>query len=653
MKKVKKNGYQISMTGTYHQKAEGFGFVSLDDSDEADVFIADGQTSFAFDGDQVEVQITQNAHPLKNTAAQGKIIAILEHGLKTLTGVFKDGIVHSRTHDLSVVMIDNQEELQLENGDIVRVDLVHYPSSTSPLLEGKILEILGKETDKGIDVLEILSSLGIESKFPNQVIDQVEFIPEEISINNHKDRIDYRDQLIFTIDGADAKDLDDAVHIQQLDNGHIELGVHIADVSHYVEEDSALDNEAFERGTSVYVTDRVVPMLPQKLSNGLCSLQPKVDRLTQSCVMEIDWQGEIIDYRMVQSIIRSVERLTYDEVNHILEGENQAIKKYNLIVEPLLLMEKLHESLAKMRTKRGSIDFDNDEAKIQVNERGFAIDVEKRQRGTAERMIESFMLIANETVARHFEERNLPFLYRIHQEPKPAQLEEFVNIASSFDIQVDKKSLAYSQKAFQHILETIKGRPEESILSALLLHSMQQARYSEKNLGHYGLAADAYTHFTSPIRRYPDLIVHRLIRELSNSSSDKLKAWQEKLPKIAHQSSEREQRAVTAERKVEKMKKAEYISAYIGQEFAGIISGITKFGLFIQLENTIEGLIDIASLRDDYYVYDRRMNQLMGQKTGNTFKLGQPIRVKVIEADKFSGHIDFEYLSDNFDRIDK
>jgi ribonuclease R len=522
-------------------------------------------------------------------------------------------------------------------------------------MQGLVTEIIGQADDQGIDVLEVLASMDIVSEFPKEVLDQAEAVPEEVPENEIVGRVDYRNEITFTIDGADAKDLDDAVHAKRLENGNYELGVHIADVSHYVTENSPLDKEAYERGTSVYVTDRVVPMLPERLSNGICSLNPRINRLTQSCVMEISPEGRVINYQISQSIIKTTERMTYDAVNQMIAGDEAALENYAKIADSVKIMVELHHILEAMRKRRGAIDFDTVEAKIIVNEKGLPIEIRKRTRGIAERMIESFMLEANETVATHFEAHGLPFIYRIHEQPKADRLQRFIDFAATFGMQIEGTSNGIDQKVLQAFMKKIKGQPGEMVLSTMLLRSMQQARYSENNQGHFGLAAENYTHFTSPIRRYPDLLVHRLIREIGEGKTPAniLQKWEDKIPEIAEHSSHRERRAVDAEREVEKMKKAEFMEEHVGEEYEGIIASVTRFGMFIELENTIEGLVHISTLKGDYFNYQERMLALIGERSGLTFKIGQPIKIKVVKADRMTGEIDFEYLPSELDLIDK
>ncbi|WEV44702.1 ribonuclease R [Streptococcaceae bacterium ESL0687] len=655
----------VGIEGIFHANANGFGFVTIA-SDEPDVFIPRGNTLLALDRDTVQIEITKPANDLQGTSAEGKVVGIVSHDLKQMVGQFfafsKEeeeesdliGYIKSKNKKVPFNTYLSPKGLRPEDGQIVKVEITHYLDEEFPTsMQGLVTEIIGNPTDKGIDVLEVLEGMDIRSEFPEEVIDQANAVPEIVSEDDLMGRVDYRDQIIFTIDGADAKDLDDAVHINLLPNGNYELGVHIADVSHYVTNESPLDKEAYERGTSVYVTDRVVPMLPERLSNGICSLNPKVNRLTQSCVMEINHEGRVVDYQISQSIIKTTERMTYSDVNKIIAGDDELTERYEVLLESIKLMADLHKILEAMRKRRGAIDFDTEEAKIIVDEAGNPIDIIKRNRGVAERLIESFMLVANETVAGHFSSLNLPFIYRIHEHPKADKLTRFIDFASAFGIPIKGTAQKMGQKDLQQFMEKIKGKPGEEVLATMLLRSMQQARYDENNEGHYGLAAENYTHFTSPIRRYPDLIVHRLIREMTSPSEQVIEYWTEKIPEIAKHSSQMERRAVDAEREVEKMKKAEYMEQYVGQEFTGVISSVTTFGFFVELPNTIEGLVHIKSLGKEYFRYHERTMTLEGEKSGLIFKVGQEVKVGLTKADRNTGDIDFEHLPSDLDVHEK
>lgn len=653
------------LEGTFSANPRGFGFVRIGEN-EPDVFVKRGNTKFAMNEDVVEVKITSPANPLKGNEAEGKVVAIKSRAVTSLVGEFYAfdeeekknsgsllGYVVNKNKKIPFRTNISKKGLHPEVGDIVRVDITHYPDRDFPeVLQGLVTEIIGKATDTGIDVLEVLESLGIPSPFPEDVIAEANAVPDEIEEKDIIDRVDYRDEITFTIDGADAKDLDDAVHIKALDNGNIELGVHIADVSYYVTEGSALDREALNRGTSTYVTDRVVPMLPERLSNGICSLNPRVNRFTQSCVMEINPDGHVVNYKISQSVIKTTERMTYSDVNEMLAGNQEFLEKFAVIAESVEQMAKLHAILLGMRARRGSIDFETQEAKIIVDKLGKPIEIQVRKRGTAEMMIESFMLIANETVARSFATRELPFIYRVHEHPKADKLTRFIDFASVFGIPLKGTPEKMQSKDLQDFMLQIKGQPGEIVLSTMLLRSMQQARYDEDNLGHFGLAAEYYTHFTSPIRRYPDLLVHRLIRAESHPATEVIEHFEEIIPEVAKLTSSRERRAIDAERAVEAMKKAEYMESYVGTEYDVTISSVTRFGFFVSLPNTIEGLVHMSTLGDDFYNFNERDLTLKGERTGKVFRMGQPVKVKLVKADKITGDIDFEHVDSDLDVVE-
>ena len=653
------------LEGTFSANPRGFGFVRIGEN-EPDVFVKRGNTKFAMNEDVVEVKITSPANPLKGNEAEGKVVAIKSRAVTSLVGEFYAfdeeekknsgsllGYVVNKNKKIPFRTNISKKGLHPEVGDIVRVDITHYPDRDFPeVLQGLVTEIIGKATDTGIDVLEVLESLGIPSPFPEDVIAEANAVPDEIEEKDIIDRVDYRDEITFTIDGADAKDLDDAVHIKALDNGNIELGVHIADVSYYVTEGSALDREALNRGTSTYVTDRVVPMLPERLSNGICSLNPRVNRFTQSCVMEINPDGHVVNYKISQSVIKTTERMTYSDVNEMLAGNQEFLEKFAVIAESVEQMAKLHAILLGMRARRGSIDFETQEAKIIVDKLGKPIEIQVRKRGTAEMMIESFMLIANETVARSFATRELPFIYRVHEHPKADKLTRFIDFASVFGIPLKGTPEKMQSKDLQDFMLQIKGLPGEIVLSTMLLRSMQQARYDEDNLGHFGLAAEYYTHFTSPIRRYPDLLVHRLIRAESHPTTEVIEHFEEIIPEVAKLTSSRERRAIDAERAVEAMKKAEYMESYVGTEYDVTISSVTRFGFFVSLPNTIEGLVHMSTLGDDFYNFNERDLTLKGERTGKVFRMGQPVKVKLVKADKITGDIDFEHVDSDLDVVE-
>lgn len=659
LRKKQEKKKEVTVTGIFRANKAGFGFLTVDENED-DMFIGRNDVGYAIDGDTVEAVIKKPANRLKGTAAEAKIVGIVERSLKTVVGKFilddekpkYAGYIKSKDQKIQQKIYIKKEPVVLDGTEIIKVDIDKYPTRGHDYFVGQVRDIVGHQGDVGIDVLEVLESMDIVSDFPDDVLAEANAVPNAPTNKDLIGRVDLRQEVTFTIDGADAKDLDDAVHIKLLDNGHFELGVHIADVSYYVTEGSALNREAVARGTSVYVTDRVVPMLPERLSNGICSLNPNVDRLTQSCLMEIDRKGRVVNHQICQSVINTTFRMTYSDVNAILAGDDELAEKYQPIVESIHHMADLHAILEKMRVRRGALNFDTNEAKIIINDKGMPVDIVLRQRGVAERMIESFMLAANETVAEHFSKRKLPFIYRIHEEPKAEKLQKFLDYASIFGIHIHGTANKITQQALQEFMAKVENKPGADVLNMMLLRSMQQARYSEHNHGHYGLAAEYYTHFTSPIRRYPDLLVHRMIREYTQVTDEKIEHFRQVIPELATSSSTLERRAIDAERVVEAMKKAEYMEEYVGEEFEGVVSSVVKFGLFIELPNTIEGLIHITTL-PEFYNYNERTMTLQGEKSGKVFRVGQPIKIKLVRADKETGDIDFEYLPSEYDVIEK
>lgn len=651
-----------SLVGTFSGTDRGFGFVMVEDEGIDDIFVPAKATKLAFDGDTVEVEITEAPDPNGGRSAEGKITRIIERKTEQVIGEFipytDDEIADYNLYGYVKAKLKKGPEhiIQIEmnglnptRGEIVSVDITHYPAYKGEDMRGVVTETIGHKDEPGIEILSIVHKHNIRSEFPDEVLAEAEQVPDQISAADLKGRRDLRGQQIITIDGADAKDLDDAVTVERLDNGHFQLGVHIADVSHYVREDSALDKEAFERGTSSYLTDRVIPMLPQRLSNGICSLHPKVDRLTLSCEMEINQQGNVVAYDIFPSVIRSVERMTYEAVNHILEEKHpQTRKQYQSLVPMLEEMAELHHILEQKRRHRGAIDFDSDEAKIIVDKDGKAIDIELRERRVGERLIESFMLAANETVSEHYSKADLPILYRVHEQPDESKMKRFLEFITTFGLTAQASKDSITPKDLQGVMDRIKDEPYEAVISMLLLRSMQQARYDVDPIGHYGLGADYYSHFTSPIRRYPDLILHRLIHyydEIGRSQQDK-KRWESRLPDIAKHSSEAERRAIDAERETDELKKTEFMADKVGQEFMGTIISITGFGMFIQLPNTVEGLVHVSMMDDDYYRFDEDHLVMIGERTGKVFRIGQPIKVKLMRADVEEVQIDFSIVED-------
>ena len=657
--KVKLPLKPVLIEGTFRANERGFGFVTID-PEEDDIYIPKEATGYAMDGDTVAIDIIKTADTAMDRGAEGKVVEIRKRATTQLAGEFVAyteeeisetdlyGVVIPKDKKLNQFKVYAAAEgIRPVDGSIVMVELTHYPEKNyATSLEGIVKQVIGHKNDPGMDILSIVVSNGIPTKFPDDVLAEADQVPDTINEKDLVGRRDLREQLIVTIDGEDAKDLDDAVTVKKLANGNYFLGVHIADVSNYVTEGSQLDREAYERGTSVYLTDRVIPMIPQRLSNGICSLNPHVPRLTMSCEMEIDPNGQVVSHDIFPSVIQTTERMTYTAVNQILEEQDeQVMERYQQLVPMFQEMQELHQILEEMRIRRGAISFEDREAKILVEPDGQPTDILLRSRGVGERLIESFMLAANETVAEHFNKRNFPFIYRIHEQPKEEKMQRFFDFASALGIVVRGTKGTITPKDLQKVIENVEDKPESAVINTMLLRSMQQARYSEDNFGHYGLAAEYYTHFTSPIRRYPDLIVHRLIRSYGQDPSEANQTyWENELPEIAEHSSKMERRAVEAEREVDAMKKAEYMMDKVGEEFEGIISSVVKFGLFIELPNTIEGLIHINELKQDYFHFIENHLALVGERTGLTFKIGQKVRVKVIKADPEESAIDFELI---------
>lgn len=629
--------------------AKGFAFVTPEEPGMDDIFIPPSELKNAMHGDTVLVRVQSESGGARR---EGTIVRILERGVKEVVGTYTESkyfgfVIPDDKRIVNDIFIPKNAANGAVEGHKVVVRLTSYPEGRMSA-EGEVVQILGHKNDPGVDILSVIYKHGLPLQFPDDVIDHANRVPDVITEKDLEGRRDLRGEMIVTIDGEDAKDLDDAVTVTKLENGNYKLGVHIADVSHYVEEGSPIDREAYERGTSVYLVDRVIPMIPHRLSNGICSLNPKVDRLTLSCEMEITPQGEVVSHDIFQSVIRTTERMTYSDVNKILVDKDEALReKYAPLVPMFELMAELADILRTKRMKRGAIDFDFKEAKVLVDENGKPYDVVLRERSVAERLIEEFMLVANETVAEHFHWLNVPFMYRVHEDPKPEKLQRFLEFITNFGYVVKGTGNQIHPRALQQILEAVRGEPEEMVISTVMLRSMKQARYDAESLGHYGLSTEFYTHFTSPIRRYPDLIVHRLIRTYlinGQMDPDTQQKWAEKLPDIAEHASNMERRAVEAERETDDLKKTEFMEDKIGMEFDGIISSVTNFGLFVELPNTIEGLVHVSYLTDDYYRYDERNYAMVGERTGKMYRIGDEITVRVVNVDKEERSIDFEIV---------
>lgn len=619
---------------------KGFGFVDIE-GDE-DVFIPPTCMNGAIHGDQVIVEITSK----KGLDLEGRIVKVLDRKLHQIVGEFyyKGGLGHIDPDDKKIsihIDIEQSKTMGAMNGHKVLVRLIGKGEKGN--YKGEVIKILGHKNDPGVDILSIVSKYEINDVFSDEVMEAVEQLPLEVTEEEYIGRRDLRNKTIFTIDGDDAKDLDDAVSIDKLENGHYLLGVHIADVSHYVKENGEIDKEAYERGTSVYLADRVIPMLPHKLSNGICSLNGGVDRLTMSCDMEIDEKGNIVDYDIYESVINSKKRMTYRAVNDILE-KNIVEPGYEPFVDDLKEMEVLAHILRKNKERRGYIDFDIDEAKIIVNDNGEAIDVKLRERGTGEKLIEDFMIAANETVATHIYYMELPFIYRIHGKPNEEKIESFSQFLKTLGISIQYNKNEITPKDMQRVLDSLKENKLFHLLSSLLLRSMQKAVYDKNNIGHFGLASKCYTHFTSPIRRYPDQTVHRLLRTYlfqKKLDPETIRYWDLKLISIAEHSSEKERNAISCEREVDDMKKAEYMMKHIGEEYEGMITSVLNFGMFVELDNLIEGLISNDDMRGDTYYYDESTFSYVGKNSNKHYRLGDRVKVTVLNASKENKTVDF------------
>lgn len=632
-------------TGTFISHQRGFGFLEISETEE-DIFIPENCIGTALHGDTVQIVITKDSKAGKR--CEGEVVKVLERGTKEVVGTYQqcDGfgfVVTDNQRFLKDIFIPSGKALTAEDGDKVVVEIKDYGNKKrSP--EGKIIEILGKQGEKGVDVLCIAKSYDLPMGFPEKVEKQAERIKEILNEGDFYGREDLRDLVMVTIDGEDAKDLDDAVSLTKEGNLY-HLGVHIADVSNYVQYNSALDKEALKRGTSVYLADRVIPMLPKKLSNGICSLNAGEDRLALSCFMDIDKNGKVISHRIVESVIRVKERMSYTDVKKILLEEDEKIAKhYEELLPMFFQMKELSELLRNRRKKRGAIDFDFPESKLVLDEFGKVIDIYPYEQNIATRLIEDFMLAANETVAEEYCMRGLPFVYRTHESPDMEKIETVLEMVHRMGIKVKKGQEKISPKEVQEILRELEGMECEPFFARLILRSMKQAKYTMEDSEHFGLAAKYYCHFTSPIRRYPDLQIHRIIKEnIRGKMTDaKVKHYKEILEEVARQSSIKERRAEEVERETIKMKKAEYMKQHIGEVFEGTVSGVTEWGFYVELDNTVEGLVHVSSLTDDYYSFDKDRYCLVGDMTGRTYTMGQKVKVWVENADENTKTVDFK-----------
>lgn len=648
-----KGRYKIAdpelLKGIFSGNTKGFGFVHVEGI-EGDFYVSEENTLDALHGDEVAIKkISEEGDGRRSEAI---IVKVLNRANETMVGIFQKSknygfVVPDNQKIAKDVFVDKNHTMGAVNGHKVVVRLTGFgKKNKNP--EGEIIEILGHVNDPGVDILSIVRAYHLPEQFPEEVMEQVAAIPEQVLPEEYDGRKDIRNWQTVTIDGEEAKDLDDAITIRKNSDGHYILGVHIADVSHYVKEGSPLDREALKRGTSVYLTDRVIPMLPHKLSNGICSLNAGVDRLALSCIMELDDKGNILNHEIAKTVINVDRRMTYTAVKQILEDKNEAVmREYQELVPMFETMAEAAEKLREKRRVRGGIDFDFPESKIILDKRGRAVDVKPYDRNSATKIIEDFMLAANETIAEDFYWQEVPFLYRTHETPDMERIRKLTVFLKNFGYYLKIKSGEVHPKEFQKLLGKIEDTPEEAMISRLVLRSMMRAKYTTENTGHFGLAVKFYTHFTSPIRRYPDLQIHRIIKEQIDGrlSERRLEHYRKLLPTVATDTSTTERRADEAEREVDKLKKVEYMSRHLGEIHEGIISGITNWGMYVELPNTCEGMIRLQDL-DDYYIFDENKYELQGEMSRQTFRLGQKLKICIANADKVTRTVDFLLADD-------
>ena len=643
-KYVKGSGKPLNLTGTFISNARGFGFVEID-GQEQDLFIPEEEVNGAFHKDIVSVELLKGQHGKRQEA---RVSAVLSHGITRLVGTFdKAGnfgfVIPDDDKIASDIFVPKERSKGAVTGHKVVVELTDYGDNKHKP-EGKVVEILGHLNDPGVVILSIIKGFDLPVEFSERVLNQAQRVAKDVSDADREGRKDLRDVQMVTIDGEDAKDLDDAVSLEKKD-GNYYLGVHIADVTNYVQENSALDREAVERGTSVYLVDRVIPMLPHTLSNGICSLNMGEDRLALSCLMTLDEKGTVTGYEIAETVINVDQRMSYTDVNKILEGDAETINRYEPLVPMFRLMKELADIVREKRKKRGSIDFDFPESKIILDRDGKPLSIKPYERNAATKIIEDFMLLANETVAQHFYWLEAPFVYRTHDNPDPEKVMKLATFINNFGyfIKVKSGDNEIHPKEIQKLLGKIEGTPQEALISRLTLRSMKKAQYTVDCTGHFGLACQYYCHFTSPIRRYPDLQIHRIIKEQLRGRllEKRIEHYQEILPQVAKHSSEMERRADEAERETEKLKKVQYMEDKIGQIFDGVISGITAWGIYVELPDTVEGMIHVSRLAGDYYYYSEESYEMIGRDTGRCFKLGQRIRIMVDGVDYLQKSIDF------------
>lgn len=654
IQKNRKNQYRIAekvyYDGIYRKNSKGFGFVKIE-NEEDEIYIAKTNSSNALNGDEVLIEIIEEKNKVKK--AEGKIVRILKHEKDTVVGIFQNnknfGFVVPDDKNLGTdIFISKKNFGKAKNNHKVLVQITKYPEKGKKA-EGKIIEVLGNVNETGVDMLSLIKEHKLPSIFPKQVVEEAKKCGNRIDEQDIKNRIDLRNEVIFTIDGAEAKDLDDAIGIKKLENGNYKLSVHIADVSYYVKPNSLLDQEALVRGTSIYMLGRVIPMLPRELSNGICSLNAGEDRFTLSCTMEIDKNGNVKSSEIYKAVINVTERMTYTDVQKILDNSDvDIIKKYEKHINEFKLMEELALILKQKRLEKGYLNLDIPESKIELDSEGRAINISKYETTFANEIIEQFMLIANETVAEKFFWLDAPFIYRVHETPDYEKVQELNKFLFNFGLKIKANKDNIYPKEFAKILEEIKGKDEEKVVSHLLLRTLKVARYEDINKGHFGIASKYYCHFTSPIRRYPDLFIHRIICKYLEENYDVnekfIEEYKKQAEERAKQSSEREKIATKVERESEDIKKAEYMENRIGEKYEGMISSVTSFGVFVELDNTVEGLIRFEDLGNEYFIYDEDRKRLIGERSNIVYKIGDKVKIRVKDASKLLRTVDFEII---------
>lgn len=653
IQKNRKNRYKLVektyYDGIYRKNQKGFGFVHIENEDD-EIYITKENSLNALNGDRVLVEILEEKNKVRN--AEGKVVRILKHEKDTIVGIFQNNksfgfVVPDDRNFGTDIFISKKNFGKARDNHKVLVKIIKYPQDGKNA-EGKIIEVLGNVNEAGVDMLSLIKEYNLPSTFPEEVVQEAKKCGDSVNEKDIQNRVDFRNKNIFTIDGEDAKDLDDAVRVEKLNNGNYKLEVHIADVSYYVKENSLLDREALIRGTSIYMLGRVIPMLPRELSNGICSLNEGEDRFTLSCIMEIDKKGNVISGEVVKGIINVTKRMSYSEVQAILDGQEEITNKYKSYIQDFKNMEELAKILKEKRMEQGYLNLDIPESKIGLDIDGKVISVGKYETSFANEIIEQFMLTANEAIAEKFYWLQAPFIYRVHEKPDIEKIQELNKFLFNFGLKIKANKDNIYPKEFAKILEETKGKAEEKVVSNLVLRTLKLARYESENKGHFGIASKYYCHFTSPIRRYPDLFIHRVISKYLEENYDVPEKWIEEHQKQAEdrakQSSEREKIATKVEREAQDLKKAEYMESRIGEEYEGIVSSITSFGMFVELENTIEGLIRFEDLGDEYFIYDEDKKQLIGEKSNKVYKIGDKVRIKVKKASKLLRQIDFEII---------